>query len=92
MDNPEQHRHRCEVRHLLARTHGSGLGWLKGFVEDWKRWPGSQLQKDFWTQHKAGNTGQAGDWRVIEGRTGTPATEGPSTALAATNNNEGGLK
>lgn len=61
-DNSEQHRHRCEVRHLLARAHREGDHWLEQYVHGWKRWKGSALQKDFWAQRKRGNKGSAGEW------------------------------
>jgi hypothetical protein len=61
----EQHRHQCECRHYIARARKQGLGWFKGFIQNWKRWPDSLLQKDFWIQWRAGNTGKYGEWVAV---------------------------
>ena len=58
----EQFRHQCEVRAWIALTRKRGLPWFKSFTYKWKRWPDSQLQRDFWEQWKAGNSGAAGEW------------------------------
>jgi hypothetical protein len=62
MDNTEQHRHRCEVRHLLAMCDKRGVNWLKAYYAGWKRWDG-KLCDDTRAQWSAGNRGAFGDWR-----------------------------
>jgi hypothetical protein len=62
LNDTEEHRHQCEVRHYLALARRQGLGWFKAFVVGWKRWPDSKLQRDFWAQWKAGNSGKHGEW------------------------------
>jgi hypothetical protein len=57
----EEHRHRCEIRDLCRKTTDRGMGWLKSYVVDWKRW--ESIREDFWRQWKAGNKGDPGDWR-----------------------------
>jgi hypothetical protein len=59
----EEFRHKSEVRLYLALTRQRGLDWFKGFVYGWKRWPGSQLQKDYFDQLRKGNTGDYGEWK-----------------------------
>lgn len=77
MDTSEQHRHRCEVRHLLRWTIERGgavvHAWLYGEVVGEKRVPGvtdkrgqaaaDRLRDDAREQWRLGNRGAAGDWR-----------------------------
>ena len=65
-DTTEQHRHRSECRHYLAQEHQHGSAWFRSFISDWKRWPGSALQKDFNEQRGLGNTGRDGEWIETE--------------------------
>lgn len=70
VDSTEQHRHRAEVRHYLAKERKNGEAWFRDFTTTFKRWPGSALQKDFNEQRKAGNTGRPGEWvETIKGVT-----------------------
>ena len=52
---------RCLIRQLLRWRAERGDDWMRGFVADWKRWPG--LREDFKRQWAAGGRGAEGDWR-----------------------------
>ena len=56
-----EHLRRCLIRQLLRWRAERGDDWMRGFVADWKRWPG--LREDFRAQWAAGNRGALGDWR-----------------------------
>ena len=49
------------IRQLLRWRAERGDDWMRGFVADWKRWPG--LREDFKRQWAAGGRGAEGDWR-----------------------------
>lgn len=77
MDRSEQHRHRCEVRQVLAWRVEHGIEWVKawldGTVVDGKRQRGAvdyrgkeatdRLRNDAREQWQRGNRGAHGDWR-----------------------------
>lgn len=67
MDASEQHRHRCEVRQVLAWRVERGLDWVKGWLAGVPKFRGQagadRLRDDCRTQWAAGNRGARDDWR-----------------------------
>jgi hypothetical protein len=63
----EEHRHRCEVRQVLAWRVQFGPEWVKDWLDGVgkKRGPAAadRLRNDCRTQWAAGNRGEPGDWR-----------------------------
>ena len=60
-DASEQHRHRCETRHLIRQVSERGREWVRQYLDD-KRVAGrrERLRQDLNQQIKAGNSGQEG--------------------------------
>ena len=63
-DASEQHRHRCETRHLIHQVSERGREWVRQYLDD-KRVAGrrERLRQDLNQQIKAGNSGQEGEWK-----------------------------
>ena len=63
-DASEQHRHRCETRHLIRQVSERGREWVRQYLDD-KRVAGRQarLRADLNEQIKRGNRGQEGEWQ-----------------------------
>lgn len=65
-DASEQHRHRCEVRALIAAIGqpGRGRAWVRDYLDS-KPVAGrrERLRQDLNEQIKAGNRGQEGEWK-----------------------------
>ena len=63
-DASEQHRHRCETRHLIRQASERGRDWVRQYLDD-KRVAGRQarLRADLNEQIKRGNRGQEGEWK-----------------------------
>ena len=63
-DASEQHRHRCETRHLIRQVSERGREWVRQYLDD-KRVAGrrERLRQDLNQQIKAGNSGQEGEWK-----------------------------
>ena len=63
-DTSEQHRHRCETRHLIRQVSERGREWVRQYLDD-KRVAGrrERLRQDLNQQIKAGNSGQEGEWK-----------------------------
>lgn len=67
MDHSPEHRHRCEVRQVLAWRAERGLRHALDFIAAVCKFRGEaaaqQLRDDCRTQWSAGNRGADGDWR-----------------------------
>jgi hypothetical protein len=67
VDASEDHRHRCEVRQVLAWRVQHGLEWVRQWLAgvDAKRGAdaAARLRADCREQWAAGNRGAPGDWR-----------------------------
>ena len=63
-DTSEQHRHRCETRHLIRQASERGREWVRQYLDD-KAVAGrrERLRQDLNHQIKAGNSGQEGEWK-----------------------------
>ena len=63
-DASEQHRPRCETRHLIRQVSERGREWVRQYLDD-KRVAGrrERLRQDLNQQIKAGNSGQEGEWK-----------------------------
>ncbi len=63
-DTSDQHRHRCETRHLIRQVSERGREWVRQYLDD-KRVAGRQarLRADLNEQIKRGNRGQEGEWK-----------------------------
>lgn len=63
----EEHRHRCEVRQLLAWRRQRGRTWLRDWLAGVEKIRGkaakARLEADILAQWQRGNRGAAGDWR-----------------------------
>ena len=63
----EEHRHRCEVRQVLAWRVQHGLEWVKEWLDGVAKKRGQaaadRLRADCRTQWAAGNRGEWSDWR-----------------------------
>ncbi len=63
MDSSAEHRHRCEVRHLIRLAMEQGRERVRAYLDD-KRVAGrqAQLRADINAQVKAGNKGEDSVW------------------------------
>lgn len=64
----EEHRHRCEVRQVLAwRTEdrGKAMDYLARVRQKRGDQAADRLEKDCRTQWERGNRGEKGDWRGL---------------------------
>ncbi len=64
----EEHRHRCEVRQVLAwRTEdrGKAMDYLARVRQKRGDQAADRLEKDCRTQWERGNRGERGDWRGL---------------------------
>lgn len=63
----EEHRHRCEVRQLIAWRVERGRYWLRDWLAGVEKIRGkaarARLEQDIAQQWSLGNRGKSGDWR-----------------------------
>jgi hypothetical protein len=64
----EEHRHRCEVRQVLAwrvEDRGKAMEYLSKVRQKRGYQAADRLEKDCRTQWERGNRGERGDWRGL---------------------------
>lgn len=60
----EEHRHRCEVRYVLAMPEDAAKVYMREVGKRRGRAAFANLLRDVKRQHAAGNTGTWGDWKA----------------------------
>ena len=62
----ESHKHQCGVRYLCALRKKKGLSWFRNYISE-KNF-GQALLNDYYEQYEAGNRGEWGCWKSLNGQ------------------------
>ena len=61
-----EHKHKCGVRYLCALRKKKGLSWFRNYISE-KNF-GEALLNDYYEQYEAGNRGEWGCWKSLNGQ------------------------